>query len=134
MQPKELQKTETNGQGKRSKIFLEEYSSDLLPHPQHLERYQDIYPDAASRIFEMAKSQQDHQQSLDLKNTENQFKLLKRGQNFAFTLVVAFLLAFVFCVYRGAEWAAGFLGAVGLLGIVKAFMSTGKNEAEGKEE
>ncbi|MFH1760058.1 MAG: DUF2335 domain-containing protein [bacterium] len=56
----------SNKKNKSSNIQVQQASfSGPIPHPQILQKYNEIVPDAAARIIKMAENQATHRQDLE---------------------------------------------------------------------
>lgn len=64
----------------------EEVYSGPLPHPEHLKKYDDVYPGAAKIIIETFIKQSDHRRNLESKVVTANVKNERLGQIFAFVL------------------------------------------------
>lgn len=114
--------------------------SGPIPSPQHLEQYNNIIPDAAERILRMAESETMHRHEQDrivvAANISNQsaqmalntyqakaiFRSDAIGQLLGFAVCLCALGGAVYLASVGQAWVAGFLAALPLAAIVKAFM------------
>lgn len=70
-----------------------EFYSGPLPHPQMLEKYDQISPGAAAIIIGMAEKQTNHRIDIENKVVASQIQNSKRGQVFAFTLELCALIS-----------------------------------------
>ena len=67
-----------------------------LPDPETLAKYNDIYPNLAKEIVDMAKVQSEHRQSLEKIKLETEVKLRLRGQLIGgLTIAILIILGFV---------------------------------------
>lgn len=81
------------------------FSSGPLPDPETLERYGQIVPGGAERIFAWAEQQSAHRQSLEKARLESDSKNEARGQWFAFVITMAVVAAGTFLSYAGQSTA-----------------------------
>lgn len=104
---------------KRRKIerLLLAYSGPLPP-PHMLERYEQVLPGAAERIFDMAESEQKHRHSWDTFSLSASANSEKRGQYLG-TISLALLCIFALIAGIYVSWQLGvaFL-AVGVVGVI----------------
>lgn len=96
-----------------------------LPHPDYLERYNDIIKDGAERIMQMAEKEQ----ASRLDKTEASIIMAKkevsmksRGQWFAFTLAIIILGLATLFVFTGHDTVAYILFATGIASVVGLFL------------
>ncbi len=92
-------------------------SSGPLPAPETLERYGQIVPGGAERIFGWVEQQAAHRQSLEKARLDSDTKNEARGQWFAFVITLTGLACGTFLVYTGkdATGLALMLGDLALL-------------------
>lgn len=74
----------------------EEKYSGPIPHPKHLEAYENICSGLADRLVKMAEAQQSHRFGIEDKAVTEQIGSNKRGQWFAFILAILLVLVCVF--------------------------------------
>lgn len=74
----------------------EEKYSGPIPHPKHLEAYENICKGLADRLVKMAEAQQSHRFNIENKAITEQVGSNKRGQWFAFILAILFVCVCVF--------------------------------------
>ena len=100
-----------------------------LPDPEVLEKYQQIFPDAADIIFKHFENEQEHRQqqeqlalTANIQLADKQLNLIKRAQIFAAVLGTFAILGGVYAAINGAEISGGLLGSGGIVGIIIAFL------------
>lgn len=103
-----------------------EHSSGPIPHPEHLERYNQIIPNGADRIMRMAEKQQEHRQELEKHAVQSQLKQSGRGQIFGLVIGISALAIGGTCAMFGNEISGSIIGAGGVTGLVSVFV-IGKN-------
>lgn len=107
-------------------IALEVYSQEIfsgpLPHPKHIQAYEDACPGMADRIMSMAEKAQDAQLEIPGRMIEVESKYRNLGLMLGFATLVVLAGGATFCAYTGhPKIAAGFL-TVGALGTVGRFI------------
>jgi uncharacterized membrane protein len=86
----------------------------------------------------MAETQEQHRHQLESRSLEIQADAMRRmfdesriGQFLAAFVSACFLISGTWVTLRGQQWAGGFLGALGLGGIVTSFIN-GRPQTENK--
>ena len=74
-----------------------------LPHPDALERYNQIVPTAAERILAMAESQHDHRLSIEKQVIDSNLSAQKLGTILGFIVAMTAIFGGVFLAYVGKE-------------------------------
>jgi uncharacterized membrane protein len=97
-------------------------SGSLLPPPEILEHYERIRPGFADRIVVSFEKQGEHRRSLEERTLLAQFELARRGQIFGFILGLTALAGGTLAAVLGAQWAGGFIGGGGVVGLVSVFV------------
>jgi uncharacterized membrane protein len=101
--------------------------SGPLPHPEALERYNQIVPSAAERIIKMAETQHDHRIKIEKNVVDSNIAAQRLGTILGFIVAMTAILGGIFLVYVGKE-ATGIASIVtALVGLVGVFVY-GKNE------
>ena len=93
------------------KEVSQEIYSGPLPHPDHLKKYDEIYPGAAQIILSSFEKQSDHRRALEKKVINSNIKNERIGQIFAFILAILVIWIGGFLIYLGKNIA----GLVALL-------------------
>jgi uncharacterized membrane protein len=101
-----------------------------VPPPELIAAYDAIVPGVARQIFDMAKSQADHRQSLEKKVIDSDIINSKRGSYFAFMLgIIGFAIA-AFALYLGHPTAAVAICGAPLVSLVGVFVYGTKSRRE----
>lgn len=95
----------------------EEKYSGPIPHPKHLEAYENICPGLADRLVTMAEAQQSHRFDIENKAITEQVGSNKRGQWFAFILAILLVGVCVFVMVTVNSIVGIIMIAVVALGI-----------------
>lgn len=115
--------------GKAKKKVLVEatftHHSGPLPHPDTLERYNEIVPGAAREILDMGKAAHAAVIENERKIVESAIESKKTGQNFAMITVVCVTALSGWLGYLGHSIASTLIITAGLASIVSVFI-TGK--------
>lgn len=110
------------------KAIKQEAFSGPIPHPELLQKYDEVKEGFAERIVKMAEIQLQHRVRCEEKIVDESIAESKRAQNYAFYLSILFLVAAVLLGLYGHDWLAGCLGGGTLISLVAAFMAGKKNK------
>jgi uncharacterized membrane protein len=105
-----------------AKAQTQPLSGSVLPPPEILEYYEKIRPGFADRIVAAFESQGEHRRSLENRTLVAQVELARRGQLFGFILGLTALTGGTLAAVLGAQWAGGFIGGSGVVGLVSVFV------------
>lgn len=94
---------------------VERYSSPH-PHPDHLERFAALYPDAPKIVFESFREQGEHRRARETQHMNGSERRANIGQWLAFVLVAAVIGAGIFAVAVDEAGAGATMISVGLGG------------------
>ena len=112
---------------RRVEMHLEHYSSPY-PHPDHLERYAALYPEAPKIVFESYRQQTDHRRAMETKFMNGSERRAFVGQWLAFGLVLAVIGAGIFAIAVGQAVAGATIITGGLGGGVILAVSGAGNK------
>ncbi|MDE6535890.1 MAG: DUF2335 domain-containing protein [Muribaculaceae bacterium] len=101
-----------------------------IPHPELLQKYENIQPGFAERMVSMAEQQLDHRIKCEDKIVDGSIAESKRGQTFGLIVSLFFLGAAVLLGMYNHEWLAGGLGGGTLLGLVTVFVTNKPNKSD----
>lgn len=128
---------------REEQIVLSQQSySGPLPHPDLLQRYENVSAGLATRIVQMAELEGLHRRALDKQRLDadveymrSQVREVRRGQFLAFGVAMAFIGGSVYVTVHGFQWAGASMSLVGVGSIVSAFIwgRTPKAEREPEE-
>ena len=98
-----------------------------LPHPEHLEKYEEIMPGASDRVFTMLEKEQDHRHA-----SHNEFVTCvvsreRWGQIFGFILGIAALCVTLILALNGYPISGVGLGVVIVGALISIFWWKNKN-------
>ncbi len=96
--------------------------SGPLPPPELLARYNDVVPNGAERIMQMAEHQQTHRQDLEKTVIGGNVQSEKRGQYMGLTIAVLVLLLGFYLALIGRQIAGSVFVGVDLVGLVSVFV------------
>jgi uncharacterized membrane protein len=96
--------------------------SGPLPPPELLDKYNDVIPNGAERIMQMAEGQQRHRQELEKTVITGNVKSETRGQYIGGTLCVLVLLLGSFLAYTGKQIAGSVFVGTDLAAIAGVFV------------
>lgn len=108
-----------------------EISSGPLPHPDLVKGYDDIIPNGAERIMQMAEKEQENrfQERKEIRDTNKEIamgklKYVNRGQIMGFILALIMLGLATLFVFTDHEGIAYFLFSIGMVSLVALFLQT----------
>lgn len=99
--------------------------SGPIPPASELAKYNEIIPNGAERIMQMAERTQAHQHLMEVTALGAHKSESGRGQIFALFIAIASLLVSAYAMFLGLEGAAMIIGGTTVVGLVAAFI-TGK--------
>lgn len=105
------------------RAIKQESFSGPIPHPELLQKYENIQSGFAERIVGMAERQLNHRIKCENEIVEGSVDESRRGQNYGFVVALLFLGAAVFLGYSGHDWLAGGLGGGTLVSLVTIFVA-----------
>ena len=112
---------------KIAKIGITRIHSGPLPDPVTLIKYNQVYPDLAKEIVEMAKKQSEHRQYLEREQVISETKLRLREQLIGgCAIVILIILGFVL-ILNDKNIAGASAVIIALIGIIYS-ISYGKNK------
>ena len=112
---------------KIAKIGITRIHSGPLPDSETLIKYNQVYPDLAKEIVEMAQKQSEHRQYLEREQVISETKLRLRGQLIGdCTIVILIILGFVL-ILNDKNIAGASAVIIALIGIIYS-ISYGKNK------
>ena len=112
---------------KIAKIGITRIHSGPHPDPETLIKYNQVYPDLAKEIVEMAKKQSEHRQYLEREQVISETKLRLRGQLIGgCAIVILIILGFVL-ILNDKNIAGASAVIIALIGIIYS-ISYGKNK------
>lgn len=110
-----------------ARIGITTIHSGSLPDPETLIKYNQVYPNLAKEIVEMAKKQSEHRQYLEREQVISETKLRLRGQLIGgCTIVVLIILGFIL-ILNDKNIAGASAVIIALIGIIYS-ISYGKNK------
>lgn len=112
---------------KKSPVIVKQEYSGILPLPEHLKQYDEIVPGAAERILQMAENQSKSRIQNEELLVKDAISYKKRGQYFAFILMILTFILVGFCVYFDKVWLGLFLSVSTLIAGITAFIYNNKN-------
>jgi uncharacterized membrane protein len=108
--------------------------SGPLPHPEILQKYDEVYPGAAKIIIEMAKSQSEHRQDLEKKVISSDIRNSKMGLFFGFIIGITGIVAGVYIISIGQVIAGSALSGITLVSLVSIFVYGSQGRKKEREE
>ena len=111
---------------------MSEIHSGPLPHPELLSRYNEIVPNAAERIMNMAENEQKHRLLMDKKSTINAIIMGYLGIIFALFSVVILAGLVYYALLKGFDVTAAALGVGAIASVAGVFMFFRRNIKKNK--
>lgn len=105
-------------------VVMERYSSQF-PHPEHLERYAALYPDAPQLVFQNFDKQSEHRRQMESIFVKGNEKRANRGQWLAFSLVVVAFAVGLVSVIVGQAATGGVIVTAAFAGGVILYIAGG---------
>lgn len=104
-----------------------------LPIPSHLKAYNDIVPGAADRIIAMAEKEAEHRHDMESKAIEYTQKDSRRGQLFAFIIVMTALIGGIVLILNG-KGITGLVSLASALAMLAGAFIYNNRDKNGPEE
>jgi len=121
-------------------IAQQEIYEGQLPHPRHLEAFEQVLPGAAERIFALTERQQEMAHEVTRADQEFRRKLLETSERdniskrrTAFFALAICLLTTLGLAYLGAFTAASIVGGSTVVAIVTSFLGKAFRERRAEQ-
>ena len=99
--------------------------SGPLPPPESLNRFNQVIPNGAERIFKMAEAEQAHRVAYETEALRATVVEAKRGQILGATISIIAVFGALSSIWLGAHWAVSVaLVGVPLMGLAKAIVDS----------
>jgi len=108
--------------------------SGPIPHPELLQKYDEVQKGFAERIVSMAERQLDHRIKCENAVVNGSVSESRRGQWFGLIVAVLFLSASLALGLTGHDWLGGVLGGGTLVALVTVFVHTKHKNKDSQEE
>jgi uncharacterized membrane protein len=118
---------------KQTLIKAAAYRSAPLPHPSEMERYEQILPGAAERIFKVFEDQSKHRQTLEKRVIDSECLNSRLGIICALCIALVTIIGAIICVMNGHELGGGILGTGGLTSLVTVFIYGSRQRRQERE-
>jgi hypothetical protein len=105
-------------------VVMERFASQF-PHPEHLERYAALYPDAPRLVFENFDKQSTHRREMEKVFLEGNETRANRGQWLAYSLVVLAFAAGTLAIIFGQAGAGATIITAAFAGGVILYIAGG---------
>lgn len=93
-----------------------------LPGPELLTRYEQALPGSATKILDEFTAEAKHRREQESQSQAAQIKVAQRGQMFGLIIGLAAIISGAVTACVGSEWAGGFIGGGGVIGLVSVFV------------
>ena len=110
---------------KQGMVVAQQHSisfSGPLPHPNDLEKYENIVPGSAEKIIKLAENQSIHRQNLEKKVINSGIKNSNKGLNFGLIIGISGFIVVAYCAYLKLQVLAGIIAAIDLGSLVGVFV------------
>lgn len=114
-------------QNKSQEMMVQEVFSGPLPHPSILEKYEQVVPGAAERIFKSFENQTEHRHKIEKSVIKTQNRLSIVGLVFGFIIAMTTIIGGIYTVLKDRPLLGGALSFSGLAILVGAFLLNKKN-------
>lgn len=131
--------TDTDTEQKQeSYLVAQSLYSGPLPHPDVLEKYENVYPGSASKIFQMAEEQAQHRRNMESENLRLAARDSSRGAVFGFIIALVGIISglIVACLNPSKSVniiSGSAISGVSLIAVVRTFVIGSKKTKESKE-
>lgn len=99
---------------------LEIYQGDL-PHPNILQGYNELYPDAAKRIIENGIAETEHRRKMEEKYLSGNISAHRLGQFLGFIVALAIVGSGTFLIFTGHAITGSIMTGATALGVIGLF-------------
>lgn len=100
----------------------------ILPHPEHLDKYNNIIPNGAERIMAMAEKEQDETITMEQKRLTANIKLARWGQAIGALLTLALIAAGTWLTIEGHDVVGGTIFGGTIIGVASVFVLNKKKK------
>lgn len=113
--------------------------SGPLPHPDILAKYEDVYPGAASKIFQMAEEQANHRRKMESDTLWLAGRDSLRGSIFGFIIAMVGIISGLVIVYINPSSTANAIGGSlvsggSLVTIIQTFVIGSRKKSKDSEK
>jgi uncharacterized membrane protein len=117
-------------------LIHEKFHAGPLPDPETLKEYNDILPDAAERIFNMAEKAQEHHHTMGAKLVACEVKKVNKGQNYALIIALVGIVGAVICAFLDQVTIGSIIGGSTLVSLASSFLyeKHKKSKEDGKKQ
>lgn len=120
--------------GQRLVTLIDQEWSGPLPPPTSLQRYEEIVPGGAARIFHMAEIQQAHRFQCEAKALEAENSEAKLGLLLGGAVALCSVILSVVAVLIGAHWSLSIaLVSVPVFGMVRTLIQGRRGEPKSED-
>ena len=102
--------------------FKAELYTGYLPHPEHLQRYDEIVPGSAKQIIDRFEKQSNHRMELEKIVVKGGGNRAYMGVISAFIICMTAILSGGYLIFQGHDLGGGILGGTGLASLVSSFI------------
>lgn len=110
---------------------MEIYQGDL-PHPDILEGYNRLYPDAAQKIINNGINESEHRREMEKKYLDGQISDRKLGQWLGFIVAMVVIIGGICLIIEDHQLTGTILSGVSVIGLIGAF-NKNANAADGTD-
>lgn len=99
-------------------LVLEERFSGPLPHPRHLQQYDDILPGLGRELVDMAHNSLAHSQELQAEAMRADIADMKEARRLGFAALLVLIIGAIICGAMGKDTIALALLGAGVIGTI----------------
>lgn len=108
--------------------------SGPIPHPTHLEAYNNIIPNGADRIMKMAENQAVHRQGLEKTVIDGDVRRANLGLHYAFLVTLVIFGCGTFLIYNGFAVSGWTIIGADAVFIITAFLKSSSSRREERQQ
>ena len=128
-------KTQTRGTGIQISHVKTSAFSGPLPHPEIMEGYNRIVPNAAERIITVFEAEVKHRHDCERNQVSDErqdrirgHRQVLLGQIMSFILAVAFIASGTFLIFHNKQVSGTIVSTTAMLGIIASFLNSHKRK------
>lgn len=100
-----------------------DYKAIGQPQTEIIEKLRELDPEVAKQMLTVLEREQKHRHEVEVNVRSAELYDMRRGQLFAFIIVIFFGTVGAFLIYKDHDIAGGLFGGSAILGIVTTFIA-----------
>jgi uncharacterized membrane protein len=97
-------------------------AEEILPTPDVLQQYGNIYKGSSKKIIDAFIQETEHRRDIEKRALEGQIEYTKRGQLFGLVIGLTAIVAGATAAALRAQWGGAIIGGGGVIGLVSVFV------------